>query len=72
MPNLMKYKKSDNATSGVNCGITNILLQSIGTILTKRSGLMPDLFTQLKAMYSAFIGKSHSWENIVKMVYDVS
>ena len=68
----MKYKKSDNATSGVNCGITNILLQSIGTILTKEFVVLTNSITRLKAMYSAFIGKTRSREIVVKMVYDVS
>ena len=86
MLNLMIYNESKNAKSSVIQGfpilrtrfifikkdINYMLLHDIGTILTKRFGLMPDLFTQLMAMYSAFIGKSLSREIVVKMVYDIS
>ena len=57
-----------NATNGMDSGIASLLLHYFSTILTKGSAVLSDLITQLKAMYSAFIGTSHSRENFVKIV----
>ena len=70
MQNFMTYKKSKHAGSGMNSGIAFIVLQSISNILTKESRTCGIQFTQLKAMYSAFIGKTLSLGNFVKMVGD--
>jgi hypothetical protein len=56
------------AKKGMDSGIVSLLLHYFSTILTKSSGFHSDLITQLKAMYSAFIGTSHSRENFVKIV----
>jgi hypothetical protein len=58
------------ATNGMDSGIASLLLHYFRAILTKRSDILTDLFIQLKAMYSAFIGKSHSRENLVKIVFN--
>jgi hypothetical protein len=52
----------------MDCGIESLLLQNLGTILTKEFVLSTDSFTQLKAMNSAFIGITHPLGNFVKML----
>ena len=64
----MPNKKSNQAPTGMDSGIVSILLQNIGTILTKEFVLSTDSFTQLKAMYSAFIGITLTKGNFVKML----
>jgi hypothetical protein len=72
MHSYTKIRNSKTASKGMNSGLASVFLQNIGTILIKRSDLISDLITQLKAMCSAFIGFTLERENVVKMVYDVS
>jgi hypothetical protein len=84
MPNSMTDKNSNHTTTGGgegfpilriefpihHIGIAYMLLQNIRTILTKRAISWSALFTRLKAMNSAFIGKPCSMGNFVKMAGD--